>query len=73
MGVFPADHIISKPARYTRLCRPAFKAAEAGNIAVLGIQPRWPETGYGYIEFRGSVEPGSTAPQKSRAFARNRT
>ncbi|MBC7926786.1 MAG: NTP transferase domain-containing protein, partial [Bryobacteraceae bacterium] len=31
MGVFPADHIIAKPAKYTRLLRPAFKAAEAGN------------------------------------------
>ncbi len=51
MGVFPADHIITKPARYIRLLRPAFKAAEQGKIVVLGIQPRWAETGYGYIEF----------------------
>jgi mannose-1-phosphate guanylyltransferase len=60
MGVFPADHIVSKPARYVRLLRPAFKAAEAGDIAVLGIQPRWPETGYGYVEFRQGVVPGAT-------------
>src|SRR5688572_29179806 len=49
MGVFPADHVITKPARYLRLVKGAFKAAEAGDIAVIGIQPRWPETGYGYI------------------------
>ena len=26
---------------------------------VLGIQARWPETGYGYIEFPKGVKPGS--------------
>ncbi len=69
MGVFPADHIISKPKRYLRLVKPAFKAAEAGNIAVIGIQPRWAETGYGYIEFKDkNVEAGSTTPQAVASF-----
>ncbi|MBV8818502.1 MAG: mannose-1-phosphate guanylyltransferase [Acidobacteriaceae bacterium] len=58
-GVFPADHVISKPARYLRLVRPAFKAAAKGKIAVIGIQPRWAETGYGYIEFPKRVQPGA--------------
>jgi mannose-1-phosphate guanylyltransferase len=69
MGVFPADHIISKPARYIRLVKPAFKAAEAGNIAVIGIQPRWAETGYGYVEFKDkNIEPGSRVPQAVASF-----
>src|SRR5215831_20273830 len=51
MGVFPADHVIGAPRDYVRLLRPAFKAAREGKIVVLGIQPRWAETGYGYIEF----------------------
>ena len=50
MGVFPADHVIGKPRDYVRLVRPAFKAAKEGKIVVLGIKPRWAETGYGYIE-----------------------
>jgi len=50
MGVFPADHVIGKPRDYVRLIRPAFKAAKEGKIVVLGIEPRWAETGYGYIE-----------------------
>src|SRR5271154_2482170 len=58
MGVFPADHVIAKPREYVRLLRPAFKSAAEGNIVVLGIQPRWPETGYGYIEFPEGVAPG---------------
>jgi mannose-1-phosphate guanylyltransferase len=67
-GVFPADHMIAKPARYLRLIRPAFKAAEQGKIVVLGIQPRWPETGYGYIEFPSEVQPGSLNPLPVRKF-----
>ena len=68
MGVFPADHIIQKPARYLRLLRPAFRAAAKGSIVVLGIQPRWPETGYGYIEFPQGVEPGAVEPVSISGF-----
>lgn len=50
-GVFPSDHVIGSPKQYLRFLRPAFKAAEKGRIAVLGIKPRWADTGYGYIEF----------------------
>jgi mannose-1-phosphate guanylyltransferase len=59
-GVFPSDHVIGLPKRYLQFVRAAFKAAEKGRIGVLGIQPRWPETGYGYIEFPKSVTAGST-------------
>jgi mannose-1-phosphate guanylyltransferase len=68
MGVFPADHMIGKPARYLRLLRPAFQAAERGQIAVLGIQPRWPETGYGYIEFPKGAQAGALTPWPVRKF-----
>jgi mannose-1-phosphate guanylyltransferase len=68
MGVFPADHVIKKPSRYVRLLRPAFRAAAEGHIAVLGIQPRWAETGYGYIEFPEGVEAGSATPSKVLSF-----
>jgi mannose-1-phosphate guanylyltransferase len=68
MGVFPADHVIGKPGRYLRLLRPALKAAAAGKIVVLGIQPRWPETGYGYIEFPKGVEAGSLKAQRVLKF-----
>src|SRR5580692_7819276 len=59
MGVFPSDQVIGRPRDYVRLLRPAFRAANAGKIVVLGIQPRWAETGYGYIEFPEGVEPAS--------------
>ena len=68
MGVFPADHVIAKPREYVRLLRPAFQSASQGNIVVLGIQPRWPETGYGYIEFPAGVEPGARSAQQVVSF-----
>ncbi|MBI2684909.1 MAG: mannose-1-phosphate guanylyltransferase [Acidobacteria bacterium] len=68
MGVFPADHVIEKPSRYLRLVRPAFEAGRKGQICVLGIQPRWPETGYGYIEFPHGVTSGGAEPLKVQRF-----
>ena len=59
MGVFPSDHVIAKPRRYLQLARAAFRAAQSGKIAVLGIAPRWAETGYGYIEFPRGTRAGS--------------
>lgn len=68
MGVFPADHVISKPAPYLRLVRPAFKAAAQGSMVVLGIRPRWPETGYGYIEFPKDMDAAARGPLAVRKF-----
>ncbi len=35
---------------------------------VLGIQPRWPETGYGYIEFPKGVQPGGSQSLPVKRF-----
>jgi mannose-1-phosphate guanylyltransferase len=51
---------VLKPARYRQFLRPAFRAAQQGRIAVLGIQPRWAETGYGYVEFTSGAPTGAT-------------
>src|ERR1700722_17474867 len=67
MGVFPSDQVIGRPRDYLRLVKPALKAAAEGKIVVLGIQPRWPETGYGYIEFAKGVKPSAT-PVKVSSF-----
>jgi mannose-1-phosphate guanylyltransferase len=56
MGVFPSDHVIGKTPAYRAVLKAAFKGASGGNLMVVGIEPRWPETGYGYIEFpKGSA------------------
>ena len=63
LGVFPADHYIARPAAFLRLVRAAYRTAAQGRMALIGIQPRWAETGYGYVEFpKGELEPGSLKP-----------
>jgi mannose-1-phosphate guanylyltransferase len=62
MGVFPADHVVTNAPVYRSVLKSAIKGAAAGRLMVVGIRPRWPETGYGYIEFPEGAEPGGSAP-----------
>lgn len=63
MGVFPADHHIGRPAAFRRLVSAAWREAARGRMVLLGIEPRRPDTGYGYIEFpKNSLKPGSLEP-----------
>lgn len=59
MGVFPSDHVVGKPAAFRAVVKAAFKGAAGGRLMVVGIQPRWPETGYGYVEFPQGSRAGS--------------
>jgi mannose-1-phosphate guanylyltransferase len=68
MGVFPADHVVNKETAYRAVVRSALKAAGAGNLTLVGIQPRWAETGYGYVEFPRGTAAGSSAPQEVLCF-----
>jgi mannose-1-phosphate guanylyltransferase len=68
IGVFPADHVILKEERFRTFVKSAFRAAEQGGVVVLGIQPRWPETGYGYIEFPKNVTAGGVDPLPVASF-----
>jgi mannose-1-phosphate guanylyltransferase len=68
MGVFPADHLIAKEARFRSFVKSAYQAAADHDVVVLGIQPQWPETGYGYVEFPKGVKPGSVDAQMIASF-----
>ena len=68
MGVFPADHVVGRPAVYRSVLRAALRGAEAGHLMVVGIRPRWPETGYGYIEFPRGTPPGTAQPFPVKRF-----
>lgn len=49
--VLPADHHIPGVDAFTRLVKFAGEyAGERGNIVTLGVEPKRPSTGYGYIE-----------------------
>ena len=51
LGIFPADHVITREAAFVKTLRAAIAlAVEDENMVVLGIQPTHAETGYGYIE-----------------------
>lgn len=68
MGVFPADHLILKEAHFRAFVKAAFQAAEENKVVVLGIQPRWAETGYGYIEMPVGVTPGGKSTVTVTSF-----
>jgi mannose-1-phosphate guanylyltransferase len=58
MAVLPADHYIAQPERYRQIVSAALDVARTeGRMAVLGIPPTRPETGFGYIE---RIEPPFT-------------
>lgn len=48
--VFPADHVIGDLDNFHDRLRAAIALASEGHVVTFGIQPHYPETGYGYIE-----------------------
>ena len=56
--VTPADQTIKNNAAFTTALQQAINIASDGAIAILGITPTAPETGYGYIKTNGSEENG---------------
>jgi mannose-1-phosphate guanylyltransferase len=68
MGVFPSDHLIAQPKPFLQVLSRAVRAAQDDTLVVLGLEPRWAETGYGYIEFPQGTRPGSAAAAPVRSF-----
>jgi len=50
VAVLPADHRFEDAAAFRATLAAAGAAAREGWIVTLGVPPRWPETGYGYLE-----------------------
>ncbi len=50
LGIFPADHVIARREAFHEALSRAMALAASGRIVAFGIRPRYPETGYGYIE-----------------------
>jgi mannose-1-phosphate guanylyltransferase len=51
MIVIPSDHIIENEEGFVQILKTAVEVAQDNsNLVTLGIQPTYPETGYGYIE-----------------------
>ncbi|HSN20656.1 MAG TPA: mannose-1-phosphate guanylyltransferase/mannose-6-phosphate isomerase [Usitatibacter sp.] len=50
MLVMPSDHDIADAGAFAASVATGLRAAAHGRLVVFGIEPRWAETGYGYIE-----------------------
>lgn len=48
--LLPADHLINDASSYAIAVQNAIEVAKQGFLVTFGIQPDYPETGYGYIE-----------------------
>jgi len=65
--VKPADHIISPVDKFHAAVKRAVTVAEKGCLVTFGVPPRFPATGYGYIE-RGEPLEGIEGAYKVRRF-----
>ena len=55
MAVLTADHLIAKPEVLRQTLIAGSELAQKGELITLGIEPAYPETGYGYIEMGDSL------------------
>jgi len=51
--VTPSDHLIKDEVAYLEAVAKAQKSAQEANLVTFGITPKYPETGFGYIEADG--------------------
>jgi mannose-1-phosphate guanylyltransferase len=59
VAVLPADHRMGQPAAFRdALSRAARVVEREDRVMTLGVVPRWPETGYGYLELEPELAPG---------------
>lgn len=58
MLVMPADHVIQDIAAFQDAVRSGFEHACQGDVITFGVVPQYPETGYGYIQYRSEQTTG---------------
>ncbi len=56
--VVPSDHLIKDNEKFLATVKKGEKLAKEGYIVTFGIQPNYPETGYGYINTLKPLETG---------------
>lgn len=56
--VVPSDHLIEDVDKFSSTVKKGEKLAEQGYIVTFGIEPAYPETGYGYINTLEKIENG---------------
>lgn len=56
--VVPSDHLIEDKEKFISSVKKGEKLAETGYIVTFGIEPSYPETGYGYINTSEKIDDG---------------
>ena len=56
--VVPSDHLIENNEKFLSTVKKGEKLAEQGYIVTFGIEPNYPETGYGYINTCDKLDEG---------------
>jgi mannose-1-phosphate guanylyltransferase/mannose-6-phosphate isomerase len=64
VGVFPADHLVSKTDEFKKLILNAEKLALQSKVVTLGIKPDFAATGFGYLEVDDKVQSGALPVRK---------
>jgi mannose-1-phosphate guanylyltransferase/mannose-6-phosphate isomerase len=59
-----ADHVVTDPAAFAKICALAADAAAADRIVTFGVRPTRPATEYGYIRAGAAIGPGIFAIDK---------
>lgn len=67
IGSFAADHVIGDDDAFQESVREAVAAAGSGALVTLGITPRHPATGFGYIRV-GNPWPGARQARQATEF-----
>ena len=70
MVVLPADHVIGDVEQFHDTLEVATDAAqESGALVTIGIEPTYPATGYGYIQYDGTSDDEELRAYPVRTFA----
>jgi mannose-1-phosphate guanylyltransferase / mannose-6-phosphate isomerase len=59
-----ADHVVSDPGAFAKICAVAGETAELDQIVMFGVRPTRPATDYGYIRPGTEIGPGVFAIEK---------
>jgi mannose-1-phosphate guanylyltransferase len=71
MAVLPADHIIPEAKKFQQVLADAFDLASRGQVIVtIGIKPRDPNTGYGYIHVGDALPPPHGVKRYKTTFSK---
>ena len=60
--VAPSDHVVPDAQAFRDAVAAGVAAARAGQLVTFGIEPAYPETGYGYLELSGEPQPLTAMP-----------